>query len=647
MVLAAPKHLEEVIVRRNRLLLLAGLTVTIIVMLIVSGTSYRTLQRAEASSHAVVHTEQVLQALEGILWSAVDAEAATRGYEVAADERYLERMTRAVPSLQTSVEAVATLTDNSAQRRRIPTLRHQAAETMDALQSIIATRRVGGEVTRAENDRQKAWMDALRATLREMRFDEEHLLEIRVAADGQATQTTRSSVFAIVGVSAALLACVFVVLFRDATKREQLSAALQRANEDLEIRVESRTLELRQTLDSELSARREAQEASRLKDEFLMTVSHELRTPLTALYGWARMLATGEIREGQERRAIEAIERNASAQTQLVNDLLDVSRAISGKLRLDVRTVDLSAIVASAIDSIQPAAEAKGIRLQPVLDPNAGPVVGDSDRLQQIVWNLLVNAVKFTPKGGRVQVRLERVNSHVELIVSDTGSGIATEFLPYVFDRFRQAQTGTTRQHTGLGLGLAIVRHLAELHGGSVRAESEGLGQGSTFRVMLPLTIARHDAQDSSRSHPTVSDRPPVPLGRRLDTLRVLVVDDEPQTRDLFSVVLENAGADVRAASSARDALVLIHTWSPDVLVSDIEMPQEDGYALIRNVRELDQFDAMVAIAVTAHARPEDRVRAIEAGFGWHLAKPVEPGELVSVIAALAAGETASLGPSV
>jgi signal transduction histidine kinase/ActR/RegA family two-component response regulator len=620
-------------------LLLAGLTVTIIVMLIVSGASYRTLQRAEASSHAVVRAEQVLQALEGILEIAVDAEAATRGYEVAADEGYLERMTRAIPSLRTAVEAVATLTDNSAQRRRIPTLRRQAAEAMDALQSIIATRLVGGEVTRAESDRQKARMDALRATLREMRFDEEHLLEIRVAADGQATQTTRSSVFA-------MLACVFVILFRDATKREQLSAALQRANEDLEIRVDSRTLELRQTLDSELSARREAQEASRLKDEFLMTVSHELRTPLTALYGWARMLATGEIREGQERRAIEAIERNASAQTQLVNDLLDVSRAISGKLRLDVRTVDLSAVVASAIDSIQPAAEAKGIRLQPVLDPNAGPVVGDSDRLQQIVWNLLANAVKFTAKGGRVQVRLERVNSHVELIVSDTGSGIATEFLPYVFDRFRQAQTGTTRQHTGLGLGLAIVRHLAELHGGSVRAESEGLGQGSTFRVMLPLTIARHDAQDSSRSHPTASDRPPVPLGRRLDTLRVLVVDDEPEARDLFSVVLENAGADVRAAASARDALVLIHAWSPDVLVSDIEMPQEDGYALIRNVRELDQFDDMVAIAITAHARPEDRVRAIEAGFAWHLQKPVEPVELVSVIAALSAGETASLGPN-
>ncbi len=524
--------------RRNRLLLLAGLTVTTVILLIVSGESYRTLRRAEASNHAIVHTEQVLQALEGILESATEAEAATRSYEVAGGE-YVEPITRATRSLSAAVDTITTLAvDNASQQRRISALRHRAADAMDALQGIIARRRVGEEVTRAENDRQRATMDALRTTQREMRFDEEHLLEIRVTADEEASRTTRSAVLMIVGTSTALLACVFVVLFRDAGKREQLSADLWRANEDLEVRVESRTLELRQALDAEQSARREAQDANRLKDEFLMTVSHELRTPLTALYGWARMLATGEIREGQERRAIEAIERNASAQTQLVNDLLDVSRAISGKLRLDVRGVDLSTVVAAAIDSIQPAAEAKKIRVQTILDPNAGPIVGDPNRLQQVVWNLLSNAIKFTPKGGRVQVRLERVNSHVELIVSDSGPGIAPEFLPYVFDRFRQGASGTTRQHSGLGLGLAIVRHLAELHGGSVLAESDGPGRGATFRVILPLTIASRDACDVSRLHPTASDRSALPAGRRLDTLRVLVVDDEPQARERFSVII-------------------------------------------------------------------------------------------------------------
>jgi len=404
------------------------------------------------------------------------------------------------------------------------------------------------------------------------------------------------------------------------------------------LRGRRRQLELRAYLEERADLLRREQLASRMKDEFLMTVSHELRTPLTAIYGWARMLVTGQIRKDQRRKAIETIERNAQAQTQLVNDLLDVSRAISGKVRLDVRSVDLSSVAQAAIDSMQPAADAKGIRLQAILDPNAGPIAGDRDRMQQIVWNLLSNAIKFTPKGGRVQVVLERRDSHVELIVSDTGCGIDPAFLPHVFDRFRQADAGTTRQHGGLGLGLAIVRHLVELHGGAVTVESAGEGEGATFRVMIPLTIAPHDFVERRLSLPPVVEAPG--HAGRLDNLRILVVDDEPQARELFSTVVENAGADVRVAGSARDAMAIVPEWAPDVLLSDIEMPQQDGYALMQQVADLERGRKrsgrpLVAIAVTAHSRAEDRLRALEAGFNWHLPKPVEPSELVAVIASL------------
>ena len=402
----------------------------------------------------------------------------------------------------------------------------------------------------------------------------------------------------------------------------------------LALRGRRRQLELRTYLEERAELLRREQQASRMKDEFLMTVSHELRTPLTAIYGWARMLVSGEIREDQKRRAIETIERNAQAQTQLVNDLLDVSRAMSGKVRLDVGSVDLSHVVLAVIDSMQPAADAKGIRLQSVLDPHAGPIAGDRERMQQVVWNLLSNAIKFTPRGGRVEVSLERRQSDVELIVSDTGSGIDAHFLPHVFDRFRQADAGTTRQHGGLGLGLAIVRHLVELHGGSVTVESPGLGAGATFRVRIPLTMALHEPEIAVQpSAAAEEDR----RAGRLEDLRVLVVDDEPQARELFSAIVENAGAEVRVAGSAGDAVAVLRSWTPEVILSDIEMAQEDGYVLMERILGLARAEGQrpIAIAVTAHSRPEDRVRALEAGFNWHLPKPIEPSELVAVIASL------------
>jgi PAS domain S-box-containing protein len=403
-------------------------------------------------------------------------------------------------------------------------------------------------------------------------------------------------------------------------------------------------LDLSESKKIETLLRQQAEElshANRLKDEFLATVSHELRTPLNAMLGWATMLRSKRLDEATMNRAVETIERNARAQNQLINDLLDVSRIITGKLRLDVRPVSLVEVVGAAIDSIRPAVEAKNIRLQSILDPAAGPVSGDPDRLQQVFWNILSNAVKFTPKGGRVQIRLERVNSHVEVTVSDTGQGIRPEFLPYVFERLQQADGSTTRVHGGLGLGLAIVRHLVELHGGSVQATSAGEGRGATFVVNLPISIFHPESTNVERVHPTASDGVPLIETLRLDGLRVLVVDDEVDARELLAALLRQSGAMVTAVASAREALNAITQCSaeqrPDVLVSDIGMPVEDGYMLIRQVRALapEQGGQIPAIALTAYARTEDRIKVLASGFQSHVSKPVEAGEFIAVLASL------------
>jgi signal transduction histidine kinase/ActR/RegA family two-component response regulator len=386
-------------------------------------------------------------------------------------------------------------------------------------------------------------------------------------------------------------------------------------------------------------ARRTAEEANRLKDEFLATLSHELRTPLNAILGWSQMLQTNNLGESEAKKALATIERNARSQNQLIEDILDVSRIVTGKLRLDVRAVDLPNVIMTAIDAVRPAAEAKNIRLQTLLDPQAGPISGDPDRLQQVVWNLLSNAVKFTPKQGRVQVRLERVNSHIEIVISDTGKGIEPEFLPYVFDRFRQSDGSMTRRHGGLGLGLAIVRQLVELHGGSVQVESSGEGQGATFTISLPLLpMRREQASDVPRVHPKVEigtgfDCPP-----ELSDLRVLLVDDEADSRDLLNLVLNSCGAQVTIASSAAEAFENIKRKKFDVIVSDIGMPEEDGFMLIGKIRNLtnEQGGDVPAIALTAYARAEDRVQALRSGFQMHIAKPIEPSELIVAVANLA-----------
>ncbi|HEX8434704.1 hybrid sensor histidine kinase/response regulator, partial [Archangium sp.] len=378
-----------------------------------------------------------------------------------------------------------------------------------------------------------------------------------------------------------------------------------------------------------------AEEANRAKDEFLATVSHELRTPLTAILGWSHILRTSTLCAEKQARALETVERSAKAQAQIVDDLLDISRVVAGRMRLEVQPVELLPVVEAALEAVRPAAAARDILIEPELESGASAVQGDANRLQQVAWNLLTNAIKFTPQGGRVTVRLRRVESLVELEVVDSGQGIAPAFLPHVFERFRQADGSATRRYGGLGLGLAIVRHLVELHGGTVHAHSEGEGRGARFTVRLPLAGTRVTGAGSSRATPALRVTPLPEELPDLSGVHVLVVDDEVNTRELLRVVLEERGARVTVAASAAEAFECLMREPPDMLVSDIGMPGEDGYALIRRVRALrrEQGGQVPAAALTAFTRLEDRTRALVAGFQVHVPKPVEPAELVMAIA--------------
>jgi CheY-like chemotaxis protein/nitrogen-specific signal transduction histidine kinase len=397
--------------------------------------------------------------------------------------------------------------------------------------------------------------------------------------------------------------------------------------------VAEQTAELRELYAREQELRQKAEEANRVKDEFLSTVSHELRTPLNAILGWTWLLSSGKLDDESRARAVATIERNARSQSQIIDDLLDVSRIITGKLRLQIEPVDLIQIIDAALDSIRPAADAKEIVIERRLDPGAAQAKGDPHRLQQIVWNLLSNAVKFTPRGGRVEVGLARWRSQTEIRVTDTGMGISPAFLSHVFDRFRQADSSSTRSHGGLGLGLAIVRHLVELHGGTVDARSDGDGRGATFLVRLPVPATTFTAApEPAPARAALADV----ASQELEGVNILLVDDEPDTREVMPAVLERFGARVSVAASAAEAMTLLQRSGADVLVADIGMPGEDGYSLIGRVRALTgSVRDLPAIALTAYAGEADRRRAMEAGFHLHLAKPVEPAELVSAVAAL------------
>lgn len=488
-------------------------------------------------------------------------------------------------------------------------------------------------------DRQNEELDILSRIRRGERLD--HFETIRVGKNGKPLNISitvspiKESGGQVIGASK---------VARDITEKKRAEAALKKALAE----AEAANRERLHLLDSEREARSQAERASRMKDEFLATLSHELRTPLNAVLGWTNVLRLGKLQGEELRQGLDTIERNARAQAQIIEDLLDMSRIISGKVRLDVQQVDLSAILNDSIETVRAAAEGKGVRLQTLVDSFGGVISGDPNRLRQIFWNLLNNAIKFTPRDGEVQILLERVGSYVEVAITDTGEGLAPEFLPYIFDRFQQADASTTRKHGGLGLGLAIVKQLVELHGGTVRVQSDGLGKGATFTVHLPLAFVYSDTEKEQfyprGELPATRPLPEVSLAN----VHVLVVDDEIDARELVKRLLQMAGARVSLAGSAAEALRQIAADRPNVLICDIGMPHEDGYSLIRRLRALEgtKLGALPAVALTAYARSEDRVKAIRLGFQNHLAKPVEPAELLAVIGSLAGCEASTAAGS-
>jgi len=387
----------------------------------------------------------------------------------------------------------------------------------------------------------------------------------------------------------------------------------------------------------ERNTRAEAEAANRSKDEFLAMVSHELRTPLNAITGWTGMLLEGTLEAARTQRTLETIERNARSQVQLIDDLLDISRIVSGKLRVSVGKVDVPSIAELALESVRLAAEAKALTLEAHIEPTAGQITGDADRVQQIIWNLLSNAIKFTPKGGRVQLHVQRSDGGIEIAVQDSGQGIDPAFLPHVFERFKQADGTIMRSKGGLGLGLAIVKHLVELHGGTIAVTSEGVGKGASFAAVLPrYTEARAQAEGAST---TLSARTTFERPLEVEGLRVLVVDDETDARELLAALLESCSVQVTAVSNAADAFEVVRAGALDAMISDIAMPVEDGLSLIRRIRQLSREEGgrLPAVALTAYARLEDRTRALRAGFDSHVAKPVDPSELLAVLASITA----------
>ncbi|MDT4898516.1 MAG: hypothetical protein QOH25_3593 [Acidobacteriota bacterium] len=444
----------------------------------------------------------------------------------------------------------------------------------------------------------------------------EHYETVRVRKDGQQINISltvspiRQGDGQIIGASK---------IARDITERKKADIRLQEA-----------------LLDAEES-RKQAEEANRRKDEFLATVSHELRTPLTSIIGWLRMLREGMLDETTIGKALEIIERNAQSQAQLVEDLLDISKIISGKMHLKVKPLETSSVINATVEAVRPAAEAKNIRLQIITDASVSPVNGDYERIQQVIWNLLSNAVKFTPTGGRVQVELEQVDSNVEVTVSDSGQGIKPEFLSRVFDRFAQADSSITRAFGGLGMGLAIAKSIVELHGGTIRAESPGEGLGATFTISLPIAKVKSDVERAELSESALHSKTTFACPPELAGLKILIVDDELDTCEMVKTAFELCGAIVKIDTSAAGALAQLERWSPDVLVADISMPEMDGYQLIQRIRARESRTGrkIPAVALTAMARIEDRMKALTAGYQMHVVKPVELGELRAVVASL------------
>lgn len=579
--------------------------------------------------HSAEHSDQIISTATLIEKLILDRETGLRGYVITKEPIFLQPYEQAAAPLDSELKQLSDLVaDNPAQVARVQSIEARIAEWQQYADKVKALTASGGDASSLVLEQHgKHIVDGIRNMTGDLIDSETARKTHRSNAAGTATilvLATSAGVTLLIGVAIAVLI------------RKQISTATAIYHRALEVEA-MLNQENAQLLASERAARSVAEHASNMKDEFLATLSHELRTPLNAIVGWSQLLQRSAQKQEDLERGLTSIERNARVQTQLIDDLLDMSRIVSGKLRLEVQRLSPVTFIEAALDTVTPAAQAKGIRIERVLDPHAGPISGDTHRLQQVIWNLLSNAVKFTPKNGKIQVILERVNSHIEITVADTGQGINPDFLPHLFERFRQGDTSISRRHGGLGLGLAIVKQLVELHGGTVRAESPGEGLGAKFVVALPLTVVQTRTDTGPRLHP----RAPAAQsfahgGADLAGLKILVVDDEPDARELVQRVLVECNAQVVTASSATEALAMIQTQAPNVLISDIGMPEMDGYAFLTRVRGSQSGAKILAIALTAFARSEDRTKALMTGYLAHLAKPVEPSELVATIASIA-----------
>jgi signal transduction histidine kinase len=621
----------------------AAFALTLLAILGTAILAYWTTWRLFDQGRWVAHTQRIRATLTGLLSALEDGETGERGFVITGDETFLDPYLAAQRDVPEQLRELRDLVgDNPDQARRVTEMQpHIEAQLSELRDAIEVRQRQGFEAAQAlvREGRGKREMDAARIAIASMQASEDTFLETQERA-ARHTSWTAAATFAIAAVLAAtLMSLLYATLRRHLREREHLLTlehALRVTAEEAVAQQQRVEGESERLLVEAQQARAEAEVASRAKDTFLAIVSHELRTPLSPILAWTALLERGTLDAEQTHKALDTILRCARAQAQLIGDLLDVSRIIAGKMRLDVRPVELRAVIEAAVDVVRPAADAKHVRLQLVLDTEIAPIAGDPDRLQQVVGNLLTNAVKFTPKNGLVSL-VARVNSHVEIAVSDTGQGIDPTFLPHVFNRFQQADASTTRKYGGLGLGLAIVRYIVEAHGGTVHAESPGPGQGSVFTVKLPLVPVQRKAGETVRRH-TSEGRLTAPGDfPALIDLRVLVVDDEPDSNDVVRTILVDRGAEVRVAASASQALDILDRWKPDALITDIGMPGEDGYALLAKVRaRKDDMGRLPAIALTAYASADDRVRLLSAGFAMHVAKPIEPVELLAVVASVA-----------
>ena len=620
---------------RPRTLAFLAFAGVLILILAIGFVSYAELSALASSSARVQRSYDVLQTLGDLNTALIDTETNQRGYLLTQDVTYLTQYDASIAQIKLSLTELRRLSANEpATQSAIEHLERLAGAKLDELQQLVHASQQGKHpwaITMLSQGEGKRLMAAFQRDSAELEAVQRRLLELRREQEHQARLSSEAVLAATVVLSLLLVGAAAKISRRFDERRRML---------EKEIAERRRAEEYRESLlVSERVARCEAERATRLKDEFVATLSHELRTPLNAIVGWASIL-------GRDRRpetiaqGVEVIERNAKLQAQMIEDLLDMSRILSGKLLFEMQKTDLARVIEAAVEAVRPTADAKGIVIATSFEATS-LVNGDPGRLQQVAWNLLANALKFTPRAGRVEVQLRESGGQAQISVSDSGQGIKPEFLPFVFDRFRQADASTTRHHGGLGLGLSIVKNLVEMHGGTVSVHSAGERQGATFTVLLPLAAptqvtatAEPAADTDNMAREALSSPHPGPA---LTGLRILVVDDEADARSLARRVLEECGAHVVTAGSAAEAMAAVDPESiPSVIVSDIGMPEQDGYDLIKQLRLLPGDAGRIpAIALTALARGEDRTRALLAGYQRHISKPVDPAELVSAIANL------------